>query len=193
MRSCRSICRRTRCSAAPAWSRPAPMSRSCCGTIAGGLIGRYRWPPPAVLLVALDRPDRRAARCRPRRPRPTRRRQDGLAHHPRLDPPGQRDPAHPAPVPRHRLDQLLLDDGRDPRHPVPAAGEERASTPTSRSRRLFLAIFSVGVAIGSVLINRLLKGQVSARYSPAAAIAMGLFICHLYWNVRGWPAPGRPS
>ena len=41
---------------------------------------------------------------------------------------------------------------------------------------LFLAIFSVGVAIGSVLINRLLKGQVSARYSPASAIAMGLFV-----------------
>ena len=55
---------------------------------------------------------------------------------------------------------------------------------------LFLAIFSVGVGIGSVLINRLLKGRVLAKYSPAAAIAMGLFICHLYWNVRYWPAPG---
>ena len=31
---------------------------------------------------------------------------------------------------------------------------------------LFLAIFSVGVAIGSVAVNRLLKGKVSARYSP---------------------------
>lgn len=51
---------------------------------------------------------------------------------------------------------------------------------------LFLAIFSVGVGLGSVLINRLLKGRVLAVYSPAAAIAMGLFICHLYWNARGW-------
>jgi MFS family permease len=53
---------------------------------------------------------------------------------------------------------------------------------------LFLAIFSVGVGLGSVLINRLLKGRVAAVYSPAAAIAMGLFVCHLYYNARGWPA-----
>ncbi|QAY78558.1 MFS transporter [Sphingosinicella sp. BN140058] len=55
---------------------------------------------------------------------------------------------------------------------------------------LFLAIFSVGVGVGSVLINRLLKGRVLAVYSPAAAIAMGLFIVHLYWNVIHWPAVG---
>ncbi len=52
---------------------------------------------------------------------------------------------------------------------------------------LFLAIFSVGVGLGSVLINRLLKGRVLAVYSPASAIFMGLFICHLYWIVRSWP------
>jgi hypothetical protein len=34
---------------------------------------------------------------------------------------------------------------------------------------LFLVIFSVGVAIGSVSINALLKGTVSARYSPISA------------------------
>jgi MFS family permease len=55
---------------------------------------------------------------------------------------------------------------------------------------LFLAIFSVGVALGSVLINRLLKGQVAATYSPASAIAMGLFVLHLYWNVHNWPVSG---
>jgi MFS family permease len=54
---------------------------------------------------------------------------------------------------------------------------------------LFLAIFSVGVGLGSVLINRLLKGRVLAKYSPVSALAMGIFICHLYWNVRYWPAP----
>lgn len=54
---------------------------------------------------------------------------------------------------------------------------------------LFLAIFSVGVALGSVLINRLLKGKVSAKFAPAAAIVMGLFICDLYWAVHNWPAP----
>jgi hypothetical protein len=57
---------------------------------------------------------------------------------------------------------------------------------------LFLAIFSVGVGLGSVLINRLLKGRVAAVHSPPAAIAMGLFICHLYYNARGWPVAGGP-
>jgi MFS family permease len=56
---------------------------------------------------------------------------------------------------------------------------------------LFLAIFSVGVAVGSVLINRLLAGRVLAKYAPAAAIAMGLFVCHLYWNVIHWPEGGE--
>ena len=40
-----------------------------------------------------------------------------------------------------------------------------------------------------MLINRLLAGRVLAKYSPAASIAMGLFIVHLYWNVSQWPAP----
>jgi hypothetical protein len=41
-----------------------------------------------------------------------------------------------------------------------------------------------------VLINRLLRGRVLAIYSPASAIAMGLFICHLYYNSLSWPAQG---
>ena len=41
---------------------------------------------------------------------------------------------------------------------------------------LFLVIFSVGVAIGSVAINALLKGTVSARYSPISVIGMGAFL-----------------
>jgi MFS family permease len=57
---------------------------------------------------------------------------------------------------------------------------------------LFLAIFSVGVAVGSVLINRLLAGRVLAKYSPASAIAMGLFVLHLYWNTLGWPVATGP-
>jgi len=51
---------------------------------------------------------------------------------------------------------------------------------------LFTAIFSVGVAIGSVLINRLLKGRVSAVYSPASVIVMGLFVLLLWWSIKGW-------
>ena len=54
---------------------------------------------------------------------------------------------------------------------------------------LFLATFSVGVAVGSIAVNRLLKGQVSARYSPASALLMGLFVLDLYRRVKGWPAP----
>jgi MFS family permease len=57
---------------------------------------------------------------------------------------------------------------------------------------LFLAIFSIGVAVGSVLINRLLAGRVLAKYSPASAIAMGLFVLHLYWNVLDWPVTSGP-
>ncbi|HET9810731.1 MAG TPA: MFS transporter [Sphingomicrobium sp.] len=52
---------------------------------------------------------------------------------------------------------------------------------------LFLAIFSVGVAIGSIAVNRLLKGHVAAKFAPASAIAMGLFVLDLYRRVHGWP------
>lgn len=51
---------------------------------------------------------------------------------------------------------------------------------------LFTAIFSVGVAIGSIIVNRLLKGKVSARYSPGSVIVMGLFVLDLWWSVKGW-------
>ncbi len=51
---------------------------------------------------------------------------------------------------------------------------------------LFLGVFSVGIAIGSVAVNRLLKGQVSARYSPASVIVMALFVVAFYWVCRNW-------
>ena len=56
---------------------------------------------------------------------------------------------------------------------------------------LFLSAFSVGVAIGSVFVNWLLKGKVSARYSPVSALLMGAFVLDLFRRVRNWPAhPG---
>ncbi|MDR6831830.1 MULTISPECIES: MFS transporter [unclassified Sphingopyxis] len=55
---------------------------------------------------------------------------------------------------------------------------------------LFTAIFSVGVAVGSIIVNRLLKGHVSARYSPGSVIVMGLFVLDLWWNVKGWAHAG---
>ncbi|WP_298686606.1 MFS transporter [uncultured Sphingomonas sp.] len=54
---------------------------------------------------------------------------------------------------------------------------------------LFLAVFSVGVGIGSIAINRLLGGTVSARYAPAAALIMGLFLLDLHHVVEHWDAP----
>lgn len=55
---------------------------------------------------------------------------------------------------------------------------------------MFTAIFSVGVAIGSIIVNRLLKGRVSARYSPGSVIVMGLFVLDLWWCVKGWTHHG---
>lgn len=51
---------------------------------------------------------------------------------------------------------------------------------------LFLAVFSVGVAIGSIAINRLLYGQVSAKFAPASVLAMGLFVVAFHIVCRFW-------
>lgn len=51
---------------------------------------------------------------------------------------------------------------------------------------LFLASFSVGVAVGSVAINRLLKGAVSARFAPWAVLGMAAFVLDLYRSVGGF-------
>ncbi|MGV3510373.1 MAG: MFS transporter [Novosphingobium sp.] len=53
---------------------------------------------------------------------------------------------------------------------------------------LFLVMFSVGIAIGSMSINALLKGTVSARYSPVSVIVMGLFIAAFHQVCANWPA-----
>ncbi|MBJ7500406.1 MAG: MFS transporter [Sphingopyxis sp.] len=53
---------------------------------------------------------------------------------------------------------------------------------------LFLAVFSIGIAIGSVAVNRLLKGEVSARYSPASVLVMAVFVVAFYWVCRNWGA-----
>ena len=51
---------------------------------------------------------------------------------------------------------------------------------------LFLAIFSIGVATGSVLINRLLAGRVSARYAPVSVIGMGGFVMLMVLAAYRW-------
>ncbi len=52
---------------------------------------------------------------------------------------------------------------------------------------LFLAIFSVGVAAGSLLVNSLLKGQVSARFTPVSALLLGVLLLDLSVAVGGFP------
>jgi acyl-[acyl-carrier-protein]-phospholipid O-acyltransferase/long-chain-fatty-acid--[acyl-carrier-protein] ligase len=54
---------------------------------------------------------------------------------------------------------------------------------------LFLTAFSVGIAVGSLMCNRLLKGVVSARYVPWAALAMTIFILDLYFALQNPAAP----
>lgn len=55
---------------------------------------------------------------------------------------------------------------------------------------LFLVIFSVGVAIGSVSINMLLKGEVSARFAPVSVSMMGVFVAAFYLVCRAWDNHG---
>ena len=56
---------------------------------------------------------------------------------------------------------------------------------------LFVGIFSVGIAIGSVLINRLLKSEVSARFAPASVLAMSCFVIMLHFIALGWGEHGQ--
>ena len=56
---------------------------------------------------------------------------------------------------------------------------------------LLLVVFSVGVAIGSVAINALLKGNVSARFAPVSVITMGVFVTAFYFVCRAWAADVR--
>ena len=53
---------------------------------------------------------------------------------------------------------------------------------------LFLVVFSIGVSIGSVSVNALLKGTVSARYSPVSIIVMGVFVVAFWWVCHTWYA-----
>lgn len=55
---------------------------------------------------------------------------------------------------------------------------------------LFLAVFSVGIAVGSLLVNRLLRGEVSTRFAPGAALALAALLLDLSFAVRGVRAHG---
>lgn len=47
---------------------------------------------------------------------------------------------------------------------------------------MFLFLLSVGIGLGSILCNKLLKSRISARLAPWAALAMGLFAGDLYFS-----------
>ncbi len=51
---------------------------------------------------------------------------------------------------------------------------------------LVIALFSIGVAIGSVVINSLLGGKISAKYSAGSVIAMGAFLVAFSLIARTW-------
>jgi MFS family permease len=51
---------------------------------------------------------------------------------------------------------------------------------------LFLAIFSIGVAAGSVIINRLLQGHISARYAPMSVLLMAATVWFFEYAASGW-------
>jgi MFS family permease len=55
---------------------------------------------------------------------------------------------------------------------------------------MFIAVFSVGIAIGSVLINRLLKNQVSARFAPVSVLVMAAFVLLLHFVAKAWDNHG---
>jgi len=45
----------------------------------------------------------------------------------------------------------------------------------------FLTLFSIGIGVGALLCNVLLKGVTSARYAPMAALGMAVFCADLYF------------
>ncbi len=64
-------------------------------------------------------------------------------------------------------------------------GNERVVT-------LFLIVFSVAIAIGSMLVNRLLGGNPSARYVPISALAMAASLIDLWLSSSSFATlPGR--
>lgn len=68
---------------------------------------------------------------------------------------------------------------------------KNALTSDNTVATLFTAVFSIGIALGSIAVNRLLKGKISARYSMASVAVMGLFILHMWWVIGQWvPANG---
>ena len=52
---------------------------------------------------------------------------------------------------------------------------------------LLLSTFSIGIAIGSMLCNTLVKGKITAKLSPFALLFMSLFCIDFYWVSQSIP------
>ncbi|MFA6022335.1 MAG: MFS transporter [Rhodospirillales bacterium] len=57
---------------------------------------------------------------------------------------------------------------------------------------LMLTMFSIGIGLGSVLCGRLLKGKISTRHVPWAALGMSLFATDLYFAAANASGDGDP-
>jgi acyl-[acyl-carrier-protein]-phospholipid O-acyltransferase / long-chain-fatty-acid--[acyl-carrier-protein] ligase len=56
---------------------------------------------------------------------------------------------------------------------------------------MMLALFAVGIGIGSILAERLLHGEVSARFVPIAACGLAIFTVDLYASTAGRTSTGQ--
>jgi hypothetical protein len=160
------------------------------GTIAGGLLGREHADIAAASVLVVAAIGRFiGGMVPPAPPSRMRRRSRGLAHH-RASIRWSRRRLH---IPRLFLaigDQLLLGDGRHLAAQFPHSGEERLPRDV-RVATLFLAIFSVGVAVGSVVSTGFMKAgaRQSIRRPRRSRWAV---VSPLYWNVLTAVAePGR--
>jgi acyl-[acyl-carrier-protein]-phospholipid O-acyltransferase/long-chain-fatty-acid--[acyl-carrier-protein] ligase len=54
---------------------------------------------------------------------------------------------------------------------------------------LFLTVFSVGIALGSLMTHRLLHGEITLRFVPFAAIGMAIFSIDVYFASRAAAIP----
>ena len=67
---------------------------------------------------------------------------------------------------------------------------ENVLTSDKEVASVFLGVFSIGVSIGAVLINRMLKGEVSAKWAAPSVLLMGACIIGFQQVALGWsPAP----
>ncbi|HEY0084708.1 MAG TPA: acyl-[ACP]--phospholipid O-acyltransferase [Allosphingosinicella sp.] len=58
---------------------------------------------------------------------------------------------------------------------------------------LFLLVFSLSVALGSVVVNKLLRGEVSARYVPISALFLAGFMIDLWLSTKAYVPAAAPA